>query len=123
MKRKTRVYSLAFKLKVLQEVESGEESVRTVSAKYGINSRSLVYHWFNQRHKGTLRSPVESSHYMVNPKISSQLAKGQEMTQEKEINFLKLKIHCLQIWIEELKLHVSPSVKKKLDSLPLEKPE
>lgn len=48
VKRTQRDYSLSFKLQIVKEVESGEESTHSVCRKYGIQARSTVVSWLRK---------------------------------------------------------------------------
>jgi transposase-like protein len=43
-----KVYTKAFKLQVVQEIEQGTTSIYEVCLKYGIQSSSTVYGWLRQ---------------------------------------------------------------------------
>lgn len=48
VKRTQKDYSMSFKLKVVQEVERGEVSVRGAKRKYGIQSNITVINWLRK---------------------------------------------------------------------------
>jgi transposase-like protein len=48
IKRTQRDYSLAFKLEVIDEVESGELTYKEVQKKYGIQGKSTVLTWLRK---------------------------------------------------------------------------
>ena len=47
-KRSQKDYSMSFKLEVVREVESGEQSAHGVCRKYGIQARSTVVSWLRK---------------------------------------------------------------------------
>ncbi len=48
VKRSQKDYSMSFKLNVVREVESGEQSTHGVCRKYGIQARSAVVSWLRK---------------------------------------------------------------------------
>ncbi|KUG13593.1 transposase [Elizabethkingia sp. HvH-WGS333] len=48
VKRTQKDYSLTFKIQVVREVESGEQSTLSAQRKYGIQSRSTVITWLRK---------------------------------------------------------------------------
>jgi len=48
VKRSQKDYSMSFKLRVVQEIEQGEETVTSIFKKYGIQSRSTVTRWLRK---------------------------------------------------------------------------
>ena len=49
VKRTQKDYTLNFKLQVVKEIESSQESTTSVCRKYGIQSRSTVMSWLRNR--------------------------------------------------------------------------
>lgn len=48
VKRTQKDYSMSFKMRVVQEVESGELSTHAATRKYGIQSRSTIMLWLRK---------------------------------------------------------------------------
>ena len=118
MENNSRRYSLAFKLKVLDEVESGQESAPSASLKYGIGGSMTIYRWFAQKKAGRLRDRPRTVHVMSSKPQPSASKSTAKTALEKENEFLKLQVLAYQIMIEEAEKEYGITLKKKSDSVP-----
>jgi transposase len=86
VKRTQRDYSLAFKLEVVSEVETGEMTYKQAQRKYGIQGRSTVLVWLRKhgrldwKRKTTMTQKAKPSE-----KIRELERKLKRLKQEKEI--------------------------------------
>jgi transposase-like protein len=85
-KRTQKDYTLAFKLQVVSEVETGELSQHAAARKYGIQARSTILTWLRKHgrlnwHKNAAMSKKESP----NKKIKELEKKLKRLEAEKEI--------------------------------------
>ena len=59
-RRSQRDYTMAFKLQVIQEVESGDLTYKQAQKKYGIQGRSTVLVWLRKHGKLNWNTPSQS---------------------------------------------------------------
>jgi transposase len=100
-KRTQKDYSMSFKLQIVQDIESGFESVSSVRIKYGIQSRSTIVNWlrkfgnFDWQHQtpNSMSKTTEQKLMELEQKVKllekqkSQLEKQIEQSDKKSIIF------------------------------------
>ena len=77
VKRTQKDYSYAFKLSVIEEVESGELGIKAAARKYGIQSHSTVTNWL--RKHGNFDWENKSVHTMSKTKEQKLLELEQKV--------------------------------------------
>lgn len=88
VKRTQRDYTMAFKLQVITEVESGHLTYKQAQKKYGIQGRSTVLVWLRKHGKLNWTHPNES--FIVNTpnqkikELEAQLAAAEKRAYEAE---------------------------------------
>jgi transposase len=91
IKRSQKDYSYAFKLAVVQEVESGELGIKAASRKYGIQSHSTVTTWlrkygnFDWLNKSTERMPKSKDQKLLELEQKVLLLEKQKKELEKQV--------------------------------------
>ena len=86
VRRTQRDYSLAFKLHVIDEVESGELTYKQVQRKYGIQGRSTVLTWLRKHGRlDWLNREVMKERQTPHQKIRELEKKVKRLESEKEI--------------------------------------
>lgn len=118
MGNQNKSYDLAFKLKVVSEVESGRESAQSASIKYGIGGSMTVYRWIAQKKSGKLSARTRSTTVMVDKAAQSdqELDKVKQLQTENE--YLKLKILALETLIGVAEKDLGISLKKNTSDNP-----
>lgn len=115
-KRTQRDYTLAFKLQVVQEVESGEIGIKAAQTKYGIQGNATVktwlkkygnFDWENKTHLPLAKSPEQK---LLELEQKVLLLKKQKASLEKKLEFSDKKAIFFDMMIdiaeEEFKLPI-----------------
>ena len=116
IKRTQRDYSYAFKIQVVQEVESGSIGIKAAQYKYGIQGDATVRTWLrkhgnldweNKSHL-TLKKPPEQKLLELEAKV--RLLEQQKASLEKKLEFTDKKAIIFDMMIdiaeEELKIPI-----------------
>lgn len=98
-RRSQRDYSLAFKLKVIQEVEKGELTYKQAQKTYGVQGRSTVLVWL--RKYGTLDWSLPKQHILKPTKDKTPEQRIKELEAALESEKLKNKLFSTMIDIAE----------------------
>jgi transposase len=91
IKRTQKDYSYAFKLAVVQEVESGELGIKSAALKYGIQSHSTVTTWlrkygnFDWFNKSTQKMPKSKDQKLLELEQKVLLLEKQKKELEKKV--------------------------------------
>jgi len=113
MIRKFKEYSLKTKLKVVQLVLGGHESVLSVSRKYQIGGNMTVYRWIAQFQDGILQpsKPLYMAKYKKSV-MKADAAPGSQSL-EQELEMLRLKVLAYETMIDIAERELGISIKKK----------
>ena len=120
MTKKQRLYTTAFKLKVVSEIEAGKYSCSSASRKYGIGGKTTVSKWLKRFGKG----------YLVDRDYNIDMSKkGDKLAQEKEKNRLlqaalaesQMKIIALEALVDVASEHYGTNLKKNFADKALKK--
>jgi transposase-like protein len=106
-------YSFAFKRKVFQLVMSGQESVISVSHRFGIGGSMTVYKWIKQFQDATLHQKTTlsmASSHIAKKKTTLSLL---EQQQQDELEMLRLKVLAYETLIDVAEKELGISIKKK----------
>ena len=116
VKRTQRDYSYAFKLQVVEEVESGELGIKAAARKYGIQAHSTVttwlrkygnFDWFNKTHMTKSKSPEQK---LLELEQQVKLLEKQKASLEKRIDISDKKVILFDMMIniaeEEFKIPI-----------------
>lgn len=108
-KRTQKDYTLAFKLEVVDEVESGELSQHAVCRKYGIQARSTVLNW--------LRKHGRLNWYQNNAMAKKPTPNRKIAELEKKIKRLEAEKYILNTAIDIADETLNTDIRKKYLSL------
>ena len=116
VKRTQRDYSYAFKLQVVQKVESGEIGIKSAQRKYGIQGDATVRTWLlkygslgweNKSHLNLEKSPEQK---LLELEAKVRLLEKQKASLEKKLDFTDKKAIIFDMMIdiaeEELKIPI-----------------
>jgi transposase-like protein len=111
---KTR-YNLAFKKKVVQEVQVGQESAYSVSLKYKIGGSATVYRWISKLGNPNL---TEMNSNNCVPEQNALLPDTTQVTpsiseHSSELEMLRLKVLALETMIDVAEQELGLSIRKK----------
>lgn len=114
VKRTQKDYSLSFKHQVVFEVESGQESTRSVQRKYGIQARSTVVNWlrkygtFDWENQTISKMPKSSDAKIKELEAKIKLLEKQKnrLRKEAEVSTDKAAIFDLMIELAEKEYHI-----------------
>jgi len=110
-KRTQRDYTMAFKLKVISEVEKGEMTYKEAQRQYGIQGRSTVLVWLRKHGSLDWRRPRQ--HIMTIP--NSKETPAQKIKRlERELSDERLKNEILNKTIDRADEQYGTSIRKKI---------
>ncbi len=119
VKRTQKDYSYAFKLAVVQEVESGHLGIKSAARKYGIQSHSTVttwlrkygtFDWHNKTHLPLAKSPEQK---LLELEQQVLLLKKQKASLEKQIEFSDKKAIFFDMMIDIAEEEFKIPIRKK----------
>ena len=116
VKRTQKDYSYAFKLRVVEEVESGELGIKAAARKYGIQSHSTVTTWlrkhgnFDWHNKSTIKMPKSKDQKLLELEQKIILLEKEKKLLEKQAEIANKKVvffdMMLDIAEEEFKIPI-----------------
>ena len=113
--KKVVIYSEAFKLKVVEEVTSGEISQNAAQKKYGIGGKMTIKKWLERNER--MAKDKENKHEAVEKELAELEKVKQEKRQlESALAQAHLKIMSLEALIEEVEEHYGEPIKKNLST-------
>ena len=119
IKRTQKDYSMSFKLGVVEEIESGELSIRASALKYGIQSHSTVtrwlrkygtFDWINKSHK---RMPKSKDQRILELEQQIKLLEKQKSQLENQVNTADKKAIFFDIMIDIAEEEFKIPIRKK----------
>lgn len=108
-------YSLAFKQKVVQEIETGHLRRAEAARKYGLSSGELVRQWIKRLGKNHLLNKVVRIE-MPNEIKSNDIIKGlqkEKQQLESALAQTQIKLIMMESLVEAAKQHLNIDLKKK----------
>jgi len=122
VKRTQKDYSYAFKLSVVQEVESGELGIKAAARKYGIQSHSTVTTWlrkhgnFDWINKSSLKMPKSKDQQLLELEQRLRLLEKQKKELESRAEIADRKVIFFDMMIDIAEEEFKIPIRKK--SLP-----
>ena len=122
VKRTQKDYSYAFKLAVVNEVESGELGIKATARKYGIQSHSTVTTWlrkygnFDWINKSTMTMPKSKDQKLLEQEQRILLLEKQKKELEKRVETADKKVIFFDMMIDIAEEEFKIPIRKK--SLP-----
>ena len=119
VKRTQRDYSYAFKLQVVQEVESGELGIKAAARKYGIQSHSTVTTWlrkhgnFDWINKSTLEMPKSKDQKILELEQKIILLDKQKKELQKVADTANKKVVLFDMMIDVAEEELNIPIRKK----------
>lgn len=119
VKRTQKDYSYAFKLSVVEEVESGKLGIKAAARKYGIQSHSTVtnwlrkygnFDWYNKTHLNLSKSPDQKL-FELEQKV--KLLEKQKASLEKQLEFTDKKAIFFDMMIDIAEEEFKIPIRKK----------
>jgi transposase len=119
VKRSQRDYSLAFKLQVVQEIESGQLGQKAAQAKYGIQGNATVstwlkkygnFDWANKAHLPMAKSPEQK---LLELEQKVKLLEKQKASLEKQLEFSDKKALFFDMMIDIAEEEFKIAIRKK----------
>ncbi len=113
MSRSNPRYTLAFKAKVVQEVQIGKESAFSAGLKYKIGGSMTVYRWVSQLGKGNLVSDMKAKKSIPEHSPQPDMAADTPSESSSELELLRLKVLALETMIDVAEEELGISIRKK----------
>lgn len=122
VKRTQRDYSYAFKLQVIQEIETGQLGIKAAQRKYGIQGNATVRTWLlkhgsldweNKSHLNLEKSPEQR---LLELEAKVKLLEKQKASLEKKLEFTDKKAIIFDMMIDVAEEELKIPIRKK--SLP-----
>ena len=119
VKRTQKDYSYAFKLAVVQEVESGQLGIKEAARKYGIQAHSTVtswlrkygnFDWYNKSHLIVSKTPEQK---LLELEQKVRLLEKQKAALEKQIEFSDKKAIFFDMMIDIAEEEFKIPIRKK----------
>lgn len=119
VKRTQKDYSYAFKLNVVEEVESGELGIKAAARKYGIQSHSTVTTWlrkygnFDWINKSTQKMPKSKDQKLLELEQKVLLLEKQKKELEKKADTADKKVILFDMMIDIAEEEFKIPIRKK----------
>jgi transposase-like protein len=118
VKRSQKDYSMSFKLNVVREVESGEQSTHGVCRKYGIQARSTVVSWlrkygtFDWENQTPSNMPKSQEHRLMELEQQVKLLEKQKAMLERQVERADKKSIIFDMMIDLAEKEYNISIRK-----------
>lgn len=122
VKRTQKDYTMAFKLAVVQEVESGEIGIKAAARKYGIQAHSTVTTWlqkygnFDWTNRSNVQMPKSKDQKLLELEQKVRLLEKQKKELEKKAETADKKVILFDMMIDIAEQEFKIPIRKK--SLP-----